>query len=110
LFKGTGYTINMEYGQATSLYANQSGESNSPGTHSVFLNTPSGEMKLPEYAYSQITTNLKSQLRNIRHCRTVAIYCNYSIEVNKLHTTSGSTVQSEDIYFGYPIFILSYMK
>jgi hypothetical protein len=32
---------------------------NSPGTHTVFLNTPSGERKLPEYAYSQITTNLK---------------------------------------------------
>ena len=31
----------------------------SPGTHSVFLNTPSGERKLPEYAYSQITTKLK---------------------------------------------------
>jgi hypothetical protein len=60
----------MGYGQATSLYAilyhaicsNQSGRSeqpDSPRTLSVFLNTPRGERKLPEYAYSQITTNLK---------------------------------------------------
>ena len=69
LFK-SGYNINMGYGQATSLYAilyhaicsNQSGRSEQPDssrTLSVFLNTPRGERKLPEYAYSQITTNLK---------------------------------------------------
>ena len=70
MFKA-GYNINMGYGQATSLYAtlynatcsNQSGrseQSDSSRTHSVFLNTPRGERKLPEYAYSKIMTNLKS--------------------------------------------------
>ena len=62
----------MGYGQATLLYAiyimpfvlTNPGEAingfiaDSPGAHSVFFNTPSGERKLPEYAYSQITTNL----------------------------------------------------
>ena len=54
----------MGYGQATLLYAiyimpfvlTNPGESingfivDSPGAHSVFFNTPSGERKLPEYA------------------------------------------------------------
>ena len=70
----------MGYGQAILLYAifimpfvlTNQGESingfivDSPGVHSVFLNTPSGERKLPEYVYSQITTNLKHHRLNIK--------------------------------------------
>ena len=62
-------TINMGYGQAILLYAiyimpsvlTNPGESinefivDSPGTHTL---CPRGERKLPEYDYSQITTNL----------------------------------------------------